>query len=305
MPKLQSSREDPLLVTQALPAARLGPEAPRPPLGWYSSTSKNPGEGPREPPAKGHKSVTPVSTRSTAHDDRRLLARYQRDGDERAREELVERFMPRARQLARRFQRGREPLDDLVQVASVGLVKAIDRFDARRATAFSTYAVPTMIGELKRYCRDFGWAVHVSRGIQERSVAVQSAVARLSKVLGRSPSAADVAEVLGLDEEQVLEALEAALAYDTVSLEAPRGGDDGSAEATVGDKLGEDDRRYELVELGVSIAPAFRDLAERERGILRMRFVDDMTQSEIAGRIGVSQMHVSRLIRSALVRLAQ
>ena len=253
-----------------------------------------------------HQQIPPSSSepKPAAREDRRLLMRYHRDGDRRARDELVERFMPLARQLARRYQRGPEPLEDLVQVASVGLVKAIDRFDPARTTAFSSYAVPTMVGELKRYFRDFGWAVHVPRGMQERTVAVQSTVTRLSKELGRSPSATEVGEILDLNEEQVLEALEAALAYDALSLEAPRPGGDEPADSAFADTLGEEDERFELVELGVTIAPALRSLPERERRILQMRFVDDMTQSEIAARIGVSQMHISRLIRRSLARLA-
>jgi RNA polymerase sigma-B factor len=238
-----------------------------------------------------------------AREDRRLLLRYHRHGDFRARDELCERFLPLARQLARRYQRGSEPLDDLVQVASVGLVKAIDRFDPDRTTAFSSYAVPTMVGELKRYFRDFGWAVHVPRGMQERTVAVQATVTRLAKELGRSPAAAEVARDLDLPEEQVLEAMEAALAYDALSLEAPRPGGDEAGDAVFGDTIGELDERYELVELAATIAPALRDLDERDRRILHMRFLEDLTQSEIAGRIGVSQMHVSRLIRRALGRL--
>ncbi|HEV2772669.1 MAG TPA: sigma-70 family RNA polymerase sigma factor, partial [Thermoleophilaceae bacterium] len=142
-------------------------------------------EVPAPPPA--------APPKPAAHEDRRLLLRYQRHGDLRARDELCERFLPLARQLARRYQRGSEPLEDLVQVASVGLVKAIDRFDPDRTTAFSSYAVPTMVGELKRYFRDFGWAVHVPRGMQERTVAVQATVTRLAKELGRSPAAAEVA----------------------------------------------------------------------------------------------------------------
>jgi RNA polymerase sigma-B factor len=238
-----------------------------------------------------------------SHEDRRLLLRYQRHGDLRARDELCERFLPLARQLARRYQRGSEPLEDLVQVASVGLVKAIDRFDPDRTTAFSSYAVPTMVGELKRYFRDFGWAVHVPRGMQERTVAVQATVTRLAKELGRSPAAAEVASDLDLSEEHVLEAMEAALAYDALSLEAPRPGGDEAGDAVFGDTIGEVDERYELVELAATIAPALRDLDERDRRILHMRFLEDLTQSEIAGRIGVSQMHVSRLIRRALGRL--
>ena len=252
-------------------------------------------EVPASPPA------TPP--KPAAYEDRRLLLRYQRHGDLRARDELCERFLPLARQLARRYQRGSEPLEDLVQVASVGLVKAIDRFDPDRTTAFSSYAVPTMVGELKRYFRDFGWAVHVPRGMQERTVAVQATVTRLAKELGRSPAAAEVASDLDLSEEHVLEAMEAALAYDALSLEAPRQSGDEAGDAVFGDTIGEVDEHYELVELAATIAPALRDLDERDRRILHMRFLEDLTQSEIAGRIGVSQMHVSRLIRRALSRL--
>ena len=232
-------------------------------------------EVPASPPAPPPKPA--------AHEDRRLLLRYQRHGDLRARDELCERFLPLARQLARRYQRGSEPLDDLVQVASVGLVKAIDRFDEDRTTAFSSYAVPTMVGELKRYFRDFGWTVYVPRGMRERTVAVQATVTRLAKELGRSPAAAEVASELDLSEEHVLEAMEAALAYDALSLEAPRPGGDEAGGAVFGDTIGE--------------------LDERDRRIPHMRFQEDLTQSEIAGRIGVSQMHVSRLIRRVLERL--
>ena len=248
-----------------------------------------------EPPSDG-----PPERKQAARDDRRLLLRYHEQNDDRARVELVERFMPLVRHIARRYQRGAEPLEDLVQVASVGLVKAIDRFEPERTTAFSSYAVPTMVGELKRYFRDFGWSVHVPRGMQERTVAVQSAVSRLSEELGRSPSPAEVGEALALPEEQVLEAFEAALAYDSLSLDAPRPGAEDSDASGYADTLGEEDRRYELVELGASIAPALKELPERERRILRMRFIDDMTQSEIAAQVGVSQMHVSRLIRRSL-----
>ena len=245
----------------------------------------------------------PSERKQAARDDRRLLLRYHEQNDDRARVELVERFMPLVRHIARRYQRGAEPLEDLVQVASVGLVKAIDRFEPERTTAFSSYAVPTMVGELKRYFRDFGWSVHVPRGMQERTVAVQSAVSRLSEELGRSPSPAEVGEALALPEEQVLEAFEAALAYDSLSLDAPRPGAEDSDASGYADTLGEEDRRYELVELGASIAPALKELPERERRILRMRFIDDMTQSEIAAQVGVSQMHVSRLIRRSLAHM--
>jgi RNA polymerase sigma-B factor len=237
-------------------------------------------------------------------EDRRLLIRYHEEGDASAREELVERFLPLARQLARRYQRQNEPLDDLMQVASMGLVKAIDRFDPARGTAFSTYAVPTILGELKRYFRDSGWAVHVPRGMQERVMKLDQASQELHRKLGRSPSATELAEELNLTSEEVLEAMEAASAYDAISLEEQRGSESrDSQEPTYADSLGTEEERYELVEYGAAIAPTMKALSERERLILHLRFVEDLTQSEIADRIGVSQMHVSRLIRRALARL--
>jgi RNA polymerase sigma-B factor len=243
--------------------------------------------------------MTPNSTR----EDRRLLLRYHEQGDTAAREALVERFLPLARQLARRYQRTNEPLDDLMQVASVGLVKAIDRFDPSRGTAFSTYAVPTILGELKRYFRDSGWAVHVPRGMQERVMKLDTAAQELHRKLGRSPSPKELAAQLGCSEEEILEAMEAASAYDAVSLEAQRGDSDNGGSDTFQDTLGSDEERYELVEYGATIAPTLKALSPRERLILHLRFVEDMTQSEIAERIGVSQMHVSRLIRRSLARL--
>jgi RNA polymerase sigma-B factor len=239
---------------------------------------------------------------SQAEEDRRLLVRYHRDGDRRAREQLVERLLPLARRMARRYRRSDEPLDDLVQVATLGLIKAIDRFDPARATAFSSYAVPTMLGELKRYFRDNGWAVHVPRGMQERVLQVDTAVKELSRRLGRSPSVAEIGEVTGLSDEQVLEAMEAASAYDAVSLESYRFGDEDDGE-TYAESIGVVDERYELVEYGATIAPTLEALPPRDRIVLRLRFAEDLTQAEIAERVGVSQMHVSRLIRRALERL--
>lgn len=239
---------------------------------------------------------------SRAEGDRRLLLRYHRHGDEAAREELVRRLLPLARRLAGRYRRADEPLDDLVQVATLGLIKAIDRFDPDRHTAFTSYAVPTMLGELKRYFRDSGWAVHVPRGMQERVMAVDSTVKVLSTQLGRSPSTLEVATATGLASEQVLEAMEAATAYDAVSLEAHRFGGDGDGE-TYADHIGSEDKRFALVEYGATIGPTLAALPARDRMVLRLRFVDDLTQAEIAARVGVSQMHVSRLIRRALDRL--
>ena len=234
-----------------------------------------------------------------AEEDRRLLIRYHRHGDQAAREELVQRLLPLARRMARRYRRSDEPLDDLVQVATLGLIKAIDRFDPARETAFSSYAVPTMLGELKRYFRDNGWAVHVPRGMQERVMQVDSAVKDLSRRLGRSPSAAEVAEALDLSVEQVLEAMEAASAYDAVSLESYRFGDDGDGE-TYAESIGVEDDRFELVEYGATIEPTLQALPARDRVVLHLRFVEDLTQAEIAERVGVSQMHVSRLIRKSI-----
>lgn len=250
-------------------------------------------------PSRGAQAFSPSSR---AEDDRRLLIRYHRHGDDAAREELVRRLLPLARRMARRYRRSEEPLDDLMQVATLGLIKAIDRFDPDRQTAFSSYAVPTMLGELKRYFRDNGWAVHVPRGMQERVMKVDGATKDLARSLGRSPSVGELAESLGMDPELVLEAMQAATAYDAVSLEAFRFGDEGDGE-TYAESIGMEDERFELVEYGASIAPTLAALPARDRTVLRLRFVEDLTQAEIAERVGVSQMHVSRLIRRALERL--
>ena len=248
----------------------------------------------------------PEDAQARARETDALFRRLNTSGDEAVREELIERFLPLARQLARRYQRVNEPLDDLVQVASIGLVKAVDRFDLDRGVAFSSYAVPTILGELKRYFRDSGWAVHVPRGMQERVMKLDTAAQELHRKLGRSPSPKELAGELELHEEEVLEAMEAASAYDAVSLEQQRGDSDSdSGSDTFQDKLGTEEERYELVEYGATIAPTLKALSARERLILHLRFVEDMTQSEIADRIGVSQMHVSRLIRRSLARLRQ
>ena len=220
----------------------------------------------------------------------------------RARDELVERMLPLARRLARRYRRSNEPLDDLVQVATLGLVKAIERFDPARETAFSSYAVPTMLGELKRYFRDHSWAVHVPRGMQERVMKVDASIKVLSRELGRSPSAAEVAEAAELSLELVLEAMEAGSAHDSVSLDSFRFGE-GEDGGTYADSIGEEDGRFDLVEHAATIAPTLRALPPRDRVVLHLRFAEDLTQAEIAERVGVSQMHVSRLIRRSLERL--
>jgi RNA polymerase sigma-B factor len=239
------------------------------------------------------------SRAARAHEDRRLLERYHRHGDATAREALVERFLPLARQLARRYQRGGEPLDDLVQVASLGLLKAIDRFDPDRPTAFSSFAVPTILGELKRHFRDRGWSVRVPRDLQEMTVRVDRTAEELASELGRAPTPGEIAERIGSTTEQVLEAREAAGAYRAVSLDRPREEDDDDGS----EWMGAEDPGFSLAEDAATVERLMSVLTEREREVLRLRFGEDLTQSEIGARVGVSQMHVSRLIRQAIARL--
>jgi RNA polymerase sigma-B factor len=237
-------------------------------------------------------------------ENRELFVRWQKSRDQRAREELVDRFLPLARNLARRYSGAREPFDDLLQVASLGLVKAIDRFDVDRGAAFSSFAVPTILGELKRYFRDLGWAVHVPRGAQEQALKVQEAQERLTTRTGRPPTVTDLAEYLEIPVEEVLDALETAAAHHSASLDAPR--EDGDEESgTLVDVFGEEDHRYELIDQTVTVSVAAQELSARERKVLALRFVEDMTQTQIAQEIGVSQMQVSRILRRALSRLRE
>jgi RNA polymerase sigma-B factor len=236
-----------------------------------------------------------------AREDRRLLERYHRDGDPAAREALVQRFLPLARQLARRYQRGGEPLDDLVQVASLGLLKAIDRFEPDRPTAFSSFAVPTILGELKRHFRDKGWSVRVPRDLQEMAVRVDRVAEAMARELGRAPTPAEIAQHIGTTTERVLEAREAAGAYRAVSLDRPR--DDDEESDGMADTFGIEDPGFGLAEDSATVERLMTVLTEREREVLRLRFAEDLTQSEIGARVGVSQMHVSRLIRQAIARL--
>ena len=230
--------------------------------------------------------------------------RYHEHGDRAARDELIRRLMPLARRLASRYQRKSEPLEDLVQVANMALVKAIDRFDPERGTALSTYAVPTIVGELRRYFRDSGWSVHVRRQSQERSLLVDRVSARLEPRLGRSPSVTELAAESGLSEEEIVEALETSTAYLAASLDERLYEDDGGG-VTRGDMLGSMDDGFELVEDRAAARSAMRALDDRARHMLRLRFMDDKTQSEIAAELGVSQMHVSRLLRRALATLRE
>lgn len=237
---------------------------------------------------------------------RALVARA-RKGDRQAREALIAAHLPLARALARRYRRGAEPLDDLVQVASLGLIKAVDRFDPERGHSFSTFAQPTIVGELLRHFRDTGWGIHVARGTQELALRVRAAAEAVEAETGRAPTPRQLAARTGASLEAVVEALGALANRTALSLAAPTGGhdDDGGAEMTIADTLGRADGGYERAEARALLGSAVRCLPERERKILRLRFVQDMTQSEIAAEIGVSQMQISRLLRQSLERLAQ
>ena len=221
------------------------------------------------------------------------------DGD--AREELVRLYRPLAEYLARRFFGRGEPIEDLAQVASIGLLKAIDRFDLERGVKFSTYATATIVGELKRHFRDKGWALRVPRRLQESGLKVGRAVTELYQDLGRAPTVREIAERTGLSDEEVLEAQETAQAYTTSSLDAPTD-EDG---ATTGDKLGSEEETFEFLEGWASVVPAIRELPRRERHILYLRFFRGFTQTRIAEELGISQMHVSRLLSRTLATLRE
>jgi RNA polymerase sigma-B factor len=237
--------------------------------------------------------------------DGELFAQAQA-GDGRAREELVERYLPLARRLARRYQRSEEPLEDLMQVASLGLLKAVDRYDPSRDTAFSSFAVPTILGELRRHFRDRTWSVRVPRELQELALRVDKTASALSSQHGRAPTVGEIAAAMDCTEEQVLEALQAAGAYRAGSLDAPRSpaGEDSAGES-VADAIGVEEGGFERAEERATLRPMFAHITERERLVLTLRFVEDLTQAEIGERIGVSQMQVSRLIRHALARLRE
>lgn len=232
------------------------------------------------------------------------MAQCEPDAPERVRlrEEAIEAYSPLARRVAVRFQRRGEDLDDLMQVALIGLIKAVDRFDSERGVHFVHYAVPTMLGELKRHFRDRGWTVRVNRGLQELHLRIAKAVPQLSQDLQRTPSAADVAEYLGVEESAVLQGMQCAGAY------APRSLNDvvpGSDDTELGELVGAQDHQLELVPDRMALREVVGRLPERERQILKLRFMDNLTQSEIATLIGVSQMHVSRLLARAFAQLRE
>jgi RNA polymerase sigma-B factor len=232
---------------------------------------------------------------------RELFRQLREEHDDEVRQELIEAHLGLVEYLARRFAGRGEPLEDLVQVGTIGLVKAVDRFDPGREVEFSTYATPTIVGELKRHFRDKGWAVRVPRRLQELNLQLGDLIGKLSQQLGRSPTVAEMAEAAGTTEEEVLEGLESAHAYSLISLDAPTGEED----LTLHEQIGNEDETMELLEYRASLTPLLDQLPPREQRMLYLRFFKGMTQSEIADKLGISQMHVSRLLAKTLATLRE
>jgi RNA polymerase sigma-B factor len=240
----------------------------------------------------------------TRIDDKLLLRRYHEEGDLQAREQLIEQYMSLVRSLARRYSYRGEQLEDLVQIGAIGLIKAIDRFDLDRGVELTTYATPNIIGEIKRHFRDKGWAVRVPRGLQELNVQLSRLVEQLTVQLSRSPTIPELAKAAGVEEEEVLEALESGRAYTSLSLSVGGGGGDDDDLDPL-ESLGTEEHQYEVSEDRAVLAPGFKALDERERMILQLRFFEGLTQSQIAQQVGISQMHVSRLIRRSLEKIRE
>jgi RNA polymerase sigma-B factor len=247
----------------------------------------------------------PLGPEEALSDESALLEAYARTRDEAAREELVRRFMPFARSLAMRYAGGVEPTEDLIQVASLGLVSALERFDPLRGVPFAAFAGPTILGELRRHFRDRVWTLRVPRGLQERIRAVDDAIAKLSSELERAPTVAEIAELADMTEADVLESFEATVARRTISLDQPSTAAEPGESSTIGDRVGSEDPGFELVEDRDAIEAGADVLDEIEREVLRLRFEEDLTQSRIAEQVGYSQMHVSRILRRALSKLRE
>jgi RNA polymerase sigma-B factor len=235
--------------------------------------------------------------------DKVLLRRYHEQGDLAAREQLIEQYMSLVRSLARRYSYRGEQLEDLVQIGAIGLIKAIDRFDVNRGVELTTYATPNIIGEIKRHFRDRGWSVRVPRGLQELNIQLSRLIEELTVQNGRSPTIPELAKAASVTDEEVLEALESGRAYSSLSLSAGSGGHDEDGELDPLESLGTEEHQYEVSEDRAVLAPGFRVLDERERKILHLRFFEGLTQSQIAQQVGISQMHVSRLIRRSLEKI--
>lgn len=253
---------------------------------------------------------TPIHRRTghgPAHtlDTNSLALRWRENDDQAAREELLRRFLPLARRLAGRYANPHEPLEDLVQVATLGLLGAIDRFDPRRGVRFPAFAVPTILGELKRYFRNTGWSVHVPRGAQEMALRVERATREISSRTGRHPRVNELAEFMEVAPEDVLTGLDAGTAHYSVSLDAPLSNTDGEEPDALGDAIGADDDNYGLVETTAALSAAVAQLPYLERRALALRLGHDMKQTEIADELGCSQMQVSRLLRRAASRLRE
>jgi RNA polymerase sigma-B factor len=237
--------------------------------------------------------------------DKVLLRRYHEQGDLAAREQLIEQYMSLVRSLARRYSYRGEQLEDLVQIGAIGLIKAIDRFDVNRGVELTTYATPNIIGEIKRHFRDRGWSVRVPRGLQELNIQLSRLIEELTVQHGRSPTIPELAKAASVTDEEVLEALESGRAYTSLSLSAGSGGHDEDGELDPLESLGTEEHQYEVSEDRAVLAPGFRVLDERERKILHLRFFEGLTQSQIAQQVGISQMHVSRLIRRSLEKIRE
>jgi RNA polymerase sigma-B factor len=237
--------------------------------------------------------------------DKVLLRRYHEQGDLAAREQLIEQYMSLVRSLARRYSYRGEQLEDLVQIGAIGLIKAIDRFDVNRGVELTTYATPNIIGEIKRHFRDRGWSVRVPRGLQELNIQLSRLIEELTVQNGRSPTIPELAKAASVTDEEVLEALESGRAYSSLSLSAGSGGHDEDGELDPLESLGTEEHQYEVSEDRAVLEPGFRVLDERERKILHLRFFEGLTQSQIAQQVGISQMHVSRLIRRSLEKIRE
>jgi RNA polymerase sigma-B factor len=246
----------------------------------------------------------PTATgKATPRRERELFVRWCHDRDAAAQEELVARFSPLSRSLARRYRHTSEPFDDLYQIAQLGLVKAIDGYDPERGIPFTAYAVPTILGELRRHFRTATWAAHVPRAAQERALELRKAERILVDEHGRSPTVCDLAQFMELSEEEVLDALQTQGALVSVSLDAPRGSDAGDEESSYAELFGDEDPNYELAELGTDLGVGLRQLDPDERELLRLRFIEELTQRQIGERVGVSQMQISRMLAKCLARL--